>query len=430
MRQKAKARHSSKIELSVIEEAPLPSTLKLLSKGFILPFLLTTLLTAYFTAVANAAPSQRGFQLPLTALTSDSIDDLVDNWKVNVIRVQVGDNANMDGKVGADYTTMMEQQFTLLDQKLPLLEARGLKMIFCLYSPPGGFETRSAPSHYLMFSQPSLQDDFINIWRTIATRYGTSNTIIAFDLSNEPAQRKGMLAAGARPWGKLANDTIAAIRQIQPTTPIIVRSVYGDPSRLNNLVASNDPNVMYSYNAYIWPKYQNQAIETPPFSVQRPSDSNILFGIRKRIAPFYKNIWNLVQDKKLPPSAYPPKMVVGEIAVSGCALEGGQFLNGVLTALETDDSAKSIAAKNRAITQWQRKRRRFRFAKKPVFELNDFLKDVAHVNYAIHSYGEEGAPIWDPRYVCASDGSFSLSPTDTDRGLTLKSFFSFNRPIN
>ena len=200
---------------------------------------------------ALAAPTERGFQIPLSSVTAESIDDLVNNWKVNVIRVQVGNNNSMDGTTGAAYDSMMEEQFTLLDQKLPLLQARGLKMIFCLYSPPGGFETRQAPSHYLMFSQPELQNDFIKIWQTIANRYGASSIISAFDLVNEPAQRKGTLASGARPWHRLAIDTVSAIRAILPTKPIIVRSIYGDPGKLSLLTVLNDPNISYSYNSYI-----------------------------------------------------------------------------------------------------------------------------------------------------------------------------------
>jgi len=373
---------------------------------------------------AHAAPTQRGFQVPLNAITSDAVNDWVDNWKLNIIRVQIGDNSSMDGVVGADYEALMEKQFTILDQKLPLLQARGLKMIFCLSSPPGGFELREAPSHFLMFSRPALQEEFIAMWRTIVQRYGSSPSIEAFDLSNEPAQRKGALAAGARSWETLAIDTIAAIRETHPTVPIIVAAIYGDPSKLKALRVVADPNVSYAYNPYIWSKYQGQGDVSAPFSRSRPSDVTILASIRRRVGSFFMKSWNLVESKQLPASAYPPKVVVAEAAVSGCAPEGGAFMNGLLTALETDDSASSIQARNRILARWRRKRLRNRRLRKPIFTVEDFYRDVAHAGYTIHAFGE--AQIWDPRFVCNAEGQLSPSPVETDRALTMKGFFGLN----
>jgi hypothetical protein len=375
---------------------------------------------------SQAAPTERGFQLPLSAITAESVEELASTWKVNVLRAQIGNNTSMDGTTGAAYDSMMEEQFALLDAKLPLLQSKGLKIILCLYSPPGGFETRQAPSHYLMFSQPSLQEDFVKIWQTIATRYGSSPTVAAFDLANEPAQRKGMLAAGARNWQTLATDTIAAIRAIQPTMPIIVRSLYGDPAKLTQLNISSDPNISYSYNSYFYSKYQGQGDVSPPFSVARPKDSAILESLRKRVAPFFFKVWQLVDTKKLPASAYPPKMVVGEAAVSACAPEAGAFFNGLLGAIETDQSTAGVAARAKILRKWRNQRKRNKRLKKPTFTREDFLLDVEHTGYAIHSYGEEGARIWDPRYSCSSNGEFELSPTETDRAATLKQYFARN----
>jgi hypothetical protein len=392
-----------------------------------LPVALLSLLCALTNPInSNAAPTERGFQLPLSAITAESVEELATTWKVNVLRAQVGNNTSMDGTTGAAYDSMMAEQFALLDAKLPLLAAKGLKIILCLYSPPGGFETRQAPSHYLMFSQPSLQDDFIKIWQTIATRYGSNPAVAAFDLANEPAQRKGMLAAGAKNWQTLATDTIAAIRAIQPTMPIIVRSLYGDPAKLTQLNISSDPNISYSYNSYFYSKYQGQGDVSPPFSVARPKDDAILKSLRRRLAPFFFKVWTQVDKKALPSSAYPPKMVVGEAAVSACAPEAGAFFNGLLGALETDQSAAGVSARAKILRKWRAARKRNKRLPKPTFTRENFELDVAHTGYAIHSFGEEGARIWDPRYSCSSNGEFELSPTETDRSIVLKQFFAKN----
>jgi hypothetical protein len=373
---------------------------------------------------ASAAPTMRGFQIPLEAITAETLDDLVNNWGVNVLRAQVGDNTNMDGTTGAAYDAMMEQRFLVVEEKLPLLQARGLKLIFCLSSPPGGFQTREAPSHYLMYSQPELQDAYIEKWKQIVARFGSHPAILAFDIENEPAMRASLRAPAARTWNQLLLDTIAAIRLTHPTLPLIVKSLYGDPSKLSQLPAINDPNVTYSYNAYPYNKYQHTGVGTAPFSIKRPTDAEVLNNIRKRVAPFFFKTSQRVDKGQIAKALYPPKVIVGEVAVSACANEGPEFLNGLLTTLEKDESAAQIKARARLIKQWQRARARGIRRPKPTFEARHFARDVSHTGWFIHAFAE--AIIWDPRYVCDSAGNVTRSSTETDKSIVAKSFFSRN----
>jgi hypothetical protein len=373
---------------------------------------------------SSAAPTQRGFQIPLESITESTLDDLRNNWNANILRVQIGNNVEMDGKTGAAYDSMMEERFSLLDQKLPLIAAKNLKIIFCLYSPPGGFLTRESPSHHRMYAEPSLQDDYIAKWRQIITRYGTNSTIAAFDIDNEPAMRKELLASGARTWNTLVLDVIKAIREINPSVQLIVKSLYGDPSKLTSLPAINDANLTYAYNAYFYNSYQHTGITSVPFSIARPSDAAILQNVQKRVGNFYYKIYTRVEKKELPASAFPPKLTVGEATTSSCALESGEFLNGLLTALESDVSVLSRRARDRALSKWRASRRKNRRAKKPVFKAPDFYRDVAHNSYTIHAYGE--SPFWDPRYNCDSSGNLTLASSDTDRAIVIKGMMSKN----
>ena len=387
--------------------------------------LLNILLLLWGTcAIASAAPTDRGFQTQLGALTAENLDELKNNWNINVIRVPIGDDLKMDGLEGADYDALMENLFTTLDARLPLLAERGIKLIFCLYSPPGGFLTREAPSHYAIFSRADLQAHFIRTWQAIATRYGSNPTVAAFDLANEPALRKSLLGSGAKDWSGLAVDTVAAIRAIAPTKPIIIRTIYGDPTKLNRLPIIDDANIQYSYNSYLYNNYQHSGVYTPALSAARPSDAAILKKTRNILAPFFRKVYYAAQDKKVVNKIYPPKVVVGEAAVSACAREPGSFLSGLLTALETDESLRGAALRDRALNRWKKARRRGRRLPKPIFDANDFRLDVQHVGYAVHAYAEYFA--WDPRYSCNAEGKFFLSPTETEQTMVLKGFFSRN----
>jgi len=341
-----------------------------------------------------------------------------------VVRVQIGDDMRMDGLEGTDYTTMMENLFQVLDARLPLLEARGLKLHLCLYSPPGGFSTREAPSHYAMFSRPDLQAAFVNIWQTIATRYGANPTVAAFDLANEPAMRPALLAAGAKDWNKLAADTVAAVRAIAPTKTIIIKSLYGDPTKLKRLPLFDDPNIEYAYNSYFYPSYQHSGVYGNSMNISRPTDAAILTKVRKLLAPFFLSVHQAVQSKKVSSVAYPPKVVIAEAAVSVCARESGSFLNGLLAALEADEATAGAALRAKTLRKWQRARRKNRRLPRPTFRASDFLLDVSHIGYAVHAYDEYNA--WDPRYSCTAEGLFFLSPTETEQATVIKSYFSRN----
>jgi hypothetical protein len=388
--------------------------------------ILVALISATFfsTIEVSAAPSTRGFQIALESITPEKLDELSATWGVKVLRAQVGDNFNMDGTTGAAYDAMLEPRFKLVEEKLALLQARGMKMIFCLSSPPGGFLTREAPSHYLMYSQPELQNQFIQKWREIVARFGSHPSILAFDIENEPAMRESLVAAGARKWNQLLLDTIAAIRETHPTLPLIVKSLYGDPTKLSKLPAINDPYVSFSYNAYPYNKYQHTGIGNAPFSIAKPTDAAILNNIRTRISSFFFKVYSQAQKGEIAKSLYPPKLIVGEAAVSACADSGASFLNGLLDSLERDESIEGVKARDRALRRWKRARARNRKLAKPKFVSKDFRLDVAHSGWFIHAFAE--APIWDPRYVCDTAGSLTLSTTDTDRAIVAKSFFSRN----
>lgn len=376
------------------------------------------------TRSASADIEQRGFLIPLESISEESLDELTNTWKANILRIQIGNNTRMDGTTGAEYDEMMEERFTLLDEKLPLITARGLQIIFCLSSPPGGLLTRESPSHYTMYSEPALQEDYINKWREIITRYGNHPGIYAFDIENEPAMRKDLVAPGARTWNTLVLDVIAAIREINPTVLLIVKSLYGDPSKLASLPVINDSNVIYAYNSYLYNSYQHTGVTTTPFSIDRPADERVLNSLRRRVSPFFFKMYNRARKKQIPADSFPPRLIVGEVAVSACATESGQFMNSLLSSIETNDSEASEKARNRKLKRWRRAKRRGKSKPKPKFTAKHFVRDVQHEGYTIHAYAE--SPFWDPRFECDAAGTLTQSSTDTDRAVVVKGFLSRN----
>lgn len=384
------------------------------------------LLVAYgvlsFQLPALATPTSRGFQLPLSVISEEVLTELRDEWNINLLRIQIGNNEEMDGTTGAAYDTMMETQFALLDEKLPLIEAAGLQMIFILYSPPGGFETREAPSHYAMFSDRNLQLDFINKWEEIVTRYADNSTIIGFDVVNEPALRDELFRGDAVDWNTLLLETIAAIRVLNSDISVIVKGLYGSPYALKELPVIDDSNVEYAYNAYFFNEYQHSSIGSEPFSLTPPTSTKVSRKIRMGLAPFLQKIFKATRTGELSNSAYPPKLSVGEVAVSACAQDGASFLADALEEIERDETDNSHVKLGRRGKLRLTKDARLKFS--GIKKKRAFINDISHTGYAVHAYME--AQIWDPRSACSQDGTLSLSSEDTDRAIVLKSYFSRN----
>ena len=359
-------------------------------------------------ALSLAAPGMRGFQIQYSDVDAAFAASLKNDWGVNVVRIQLGNNDLQDGTTGQAYIDMMNAEIGVLDQALPHLAANGIQVILALYSPPGGFETRDKPSHYLMFSQPNLQTDYLDMWRALATYYKDNDTIYAYDLLNEPAMRKSSKSPNAKSWNELLIDTIAAIRAIDNSTLIMIKSLYGDPNKLAALPAVSDPNVIYSFHAYVFNKYQHSGITSVPFQMKRPKANRIATKLNVPLAKFYQKQKKF--NKKGLVGNFPPRINAGEFGVSSCAKESAIYMQDLIDAIErASKKTKKIKCGKRSA--------------KVCKQLKRASKALKIESWTNHAYYE--AVVWDPRYTCDAQGNFILQ-ANTDRGQVLQSFFALN----
>ncbi len=320
-------------------------------------FLLFVLIFANLT---YAEPVYRGFQIGTADLSDEEILSLGSEWKANVIRIQVGNDSLMDGRTGADYFQMISDSLDQVDLLLPKFDAQSIKVILTLYSPPGGFQTRKAPSHYAMFSELALQQDFINVWELLALRYKDNSTVLSYDLSNEPALRKSLFNRNALTWPELVKDTVTAIRAIDPVKQIIIKALYGNPTQLRFLPKIKDPNYCYSFHVYPDNKYINQGINGNPIKHNPPSNELIL---KNSFLPIHKLL------KKFPKKDRKDVCFnIGEFAVPRWAPKADLYLERLLKLIERS----KIPATER----------------QPATKIN--LQ-----SWTYHAYDE--SPVWDPR---------------------------------
>jgi endoglucanase len=148
----------------------------------------------------------------------------------------------------------------------PFLEkarARGIQVAVALMTPPGGAQ--------LPYSE-AFRSVLYDSWRTIAGAViaaGLSSAVYGYDLLNEPA-------LSPRVWDSIVDDLRLAVRSNDPSTALIVSSVYGDLTKLRYVRLLNDPNVIYTFHHYHPASYTHQDVPGfPPGPRPKPTRERI-----------------------------------------------------------------------------------------------------------------------------------------------------------
>ena len=216
-----------------------------------------------------AGPMYKGHSLPRlrgTMVGSDidaaGLKVLGRDWNANLIRWQLIRSAK-DGasNLGSDYEEWLASALKRFDAILPACEEAGLMVVLDLHSPPGG---KATPGGYYgsddrLFTDPKAQEQFVEVWRRIATRYRATPAIWGYDLANEPVEE--WVDEGCDDWHTLAERTARAIRAIDPARTLIVEAPpWGSPDSLAEFTPLAVSNVVYSAHMYVPMEFTHQGV--------------------------------------------------------------------------------------------------------------------------------------------------------------------------
>ena len=145
----------------------------------------------------------------------------------------------------------LESGFTYLDSCLKWCQEHGLRLIFDIHKAPGYSFTNTLEAENTgvvntLFTDPAMQQRFINLWDAIARRYlGQADDALAFELLNE------MVLPESSPWNALAQKLIDHIREIDQQRLIIIGgNNYNAVTELSNIRVNPDPNLLYTFHFY------------------------------------------------------------------------------------------------------------------------------------------------------------------------------------
>ena len=245
-----------------------------------------------------AEPGVGGF-LAAAHITQAEIREIVQGWRANVIRLPFNQDRCLNGSQSA------EAYLASLDQVIDWAAALGAYTILDLqwldaetvYGTTQNPVQGQTPNHV----PPGPDENSIELWRTLATRYQNEPAVI-FDLLNEPhdvlpddphplklidSSGKVMLSDETRftaqQWSRWASLLTASIREIKPDGIIMVGGV--DWAFDLSAVQVEAPNIVYSTHIYSnrrkknWKKALGRYREVPIFVGEwGGADQDLEFG--------------------------------------------------------------------------------------------------------------------------------------------------------
>lgn len=127
--------------------------------------------------------------------------------------------------------------YRLIDQYLTWCKAAGIYLILDMHVVPPD----DVFGQEQIWNNPDAQQQFVDLWRTVAQHYQNETTIAGYDLYNEPRPQN------PHEWWALANRVADAIRTVDINHILIVETPTWPQI---NFALIDDVNVVYSYHDY------------------------------------------------------------------------------------------------------------------------------------------------------------------------------------
>ena len=260
-------------------------------------------------------------------LSEEAIRELKEVWNANLIRFQIGLNNGLDHTTEAGFRKIVENKLVELEKLIPLARKYGIKILIDMHVGPGT-STDVLLRNQLSW-EPKDQQLLVDIWREIAAKYGKEPVIWGYDLLNEPRDENYVYKTdGGLDWNRLAARIAAAIREVDPETPIIVESTdWGGPEGFRTLVPINQPNMIYSFHFYYPNTFTHQGVVGKPDGVLYPGHIAGEEWNREKL----KQIMQPVIDFQ---NKYNVPIYVGEFGVARWAPNAEKWLEDVISIFE------------------------------------------------------------------------------------------------
>ena len=175
-----------------------------------------------------------------------------------------------------------EEIFRLLEDFAGWCEKYGLHTVFNFHKAVGNY--CDIEEKVQLLDDPELQKRFIALWLETERRFAGFPEV-AFELLNEVRD------VDPEKWNRLAGDTIAAIRSLNPERIVIIGpTCWNNPPMLKHLRIFDDPRVVYTFHMYAPHEFTHQrgVLQAPQLFYNRdmPYPGDI-----ERYRDFHRTVW-------------------------------------------------------------------------------------------------------------------------------------------
>jgi len=281
-----------------------------------------------YSDAVRSRPVRRGVMSPIRNQADEENFNVLRDWGVNLMRLQLNTSDAWARSEPGKYREFIDDKIeNVIPKVLDLGSKYGIGIIIDLHTVPGS-ALMTAESDGIYGNQKAIEE-FLEIWRRIATRFKGHPALYGYGLINEPKQdRKSRID-----YWELQKRAAEEIRKIDPETPIYVTSNQRSsqyafnslsPLALKNIiyeVHSYDP-FAYTHTPYT-EKDRKEGKAYPPYP-------GIFYGAmwdRDSLRSRFK----AVRDFQLRHKA---KIYVGEFSTRASAPGGDRYLADSISAFE------------------------------------------------------------------------------------------------
>jgi glycosyltransferase involved in cell wall biosynthesis len=221
-----------------------------------------------------------------------------------------------------------------------------IKVIIALGHVPGRiFAQESEQYDFRLWAAPEYGERFAALWGTLARNLRHFDNVVGYDLLNEPFTPDDvaqgyfdeMPSTYVAILNQLYRKAIAAIREWDTETPIILESTYwASPRTLPFLETHDDKRIVYSFHMYAPPAYTLRGLNRSRFAYPGPvrnwPDSNAgesIYWDKNTIRDFLAEVKKWQIERRIPDR----NIFIGECGVSREAAGAERYLFDVIEIL-------------------------------------------------------------------------------------------------
>lgn len=220
-----------------------------------------------------------------TFITEADIERIA-SWGLDHVRLPIDCDVVFAGEDGAAHPRMR-----LVDDCVAWCGRHGLRLVLDLHKTYGFmFDTAVVPNPDAFFTDNALQETFLNLWRTLAKRYGAFYDRVAFELLNEVTN-----PTYAQAWNAIAARAVETIRAIAPESYILIGGVnHNSVTRVPLLDPPHDAKIVYNFHCYEPLVFTHQKAGwvkgmTPDFDIAYPDTMGAYMRAVRRLGVWQAN---------------------------------------------------------------------------------------------------------------------------------------------